>query len=52
MDMQIQQLASQQVPIIPILWQDNVVVVKKGWKVGQINAFSWSHNFVEAIQTS
>jgi peptide/nickel transport system substrate-binding protein len=52
LDMQIQQLASQQVPIIPILWQDNVIVVKKGWKVGSINAFSWSHNFVEAIQTS
>lgn len=52
LDMQIQQLASEQVPIVPILWQDNVVVVKKGWKVGPINAFSWSHNFVEAIQTS
>jgi peptide/nickel transport system substrate-binding protein len=52
LDMQIQQLASQQVPIIPILWQDNTVVVKKGWKVGSINAFSWSHNFVEAIHTS
>lgn len=52
LDLQIQQLASQQVPIIPILWQDNVVVVKKGWKVGPINGFSWSHSFVEALQTS
>jgi peptide/nickel transport system substrate-binding protein len=52
LDLQIQQLASQQVPIIPILWENNQVAIKKGWTVGPINAFSWSHSFVEAIHTS
>jgi peptide/nickel transport system substrate-binding protein len=52
LDLQIQQSASQQVPIIPILWENNQVAIKKGWTVGPINAFSWSHDFVEAIHAS
>jgi peptide/nickel transport system substrate-binding protein len=52
LDLQIQQMASQQVPIIPILWENNQVAIKKGWTVGPINAFSWSHDFVEAIHAS
>ncbi len=31
--MQAQQLASAQVPVIPLVWQDALVAVKKGWTI-------------------
>ena len=50
LDLQIQQKAAEQVPIIPILWENSLVAIKKGWTVKPMNGFSWSHNFVESIQ--
>lgn len=47
--LQIQQLASEQVPIIPVLWSDFKIALTDGWTMAPANGFSLSHNFVEAI---
>lgn len=42
-------LASQEVPIIPVLWQDFKFAVREGWSMGPINGTSVTHNFVNSI---
>jgi peptide/nickel transport system substrate-binding protein len=47
--LQIQQLASEQVPIIPVLWSDFKIAITQGWTMAPTNGFSLSNNFVAAI---
>lgn len=45
-------VASEQVPIIPILWSDFRWAVRSDWSMGPVNGFSVSHNFVDIIDPS
>ena len=47
--MEAQILASEQVPIIPILWSDFIFAVRDGWTMGPINGSSVTNTFVRAI---
>lgn len=42
-------LASEQVPIIPVLWSDFIFAVRDGWTMGPINGSSVTNTFVRAI---
>ncbi len=44
-------LASEQVPIIPILWSDFIFAVREGWSMDAVNGSSVSNGFVRAINT-
>lgn len=50
--LQAQAMASQQVPIIPILWGDQAVAVKKGWTVDQPGPFYSTSMWLNAVHTS
>ena len=48
----IQTLAAEQVPIIPILWSDLKFALRDDWTAGPMNGFSISNNFLSAITPS
>jgi peptide/nickel transport system substrate-binding protein len=50
--LEVQRLAAEQVPIIPVLWSDFTFAVRSDWSLGPMNGFSISHNFVESLQVS
>lgn len=52
MGLEIQALAAEQVPIIPVLWSDFKFAIRDDWTFGPMNGFSVSHVFVEAIDPS
>lgn len=47
--LEIQRLASEQVPIIPVLWSDFKIALTDGWTMAPSNGFSLSNNFVAVI---
>ena len=49
--LQAQALASQKVPIIPILWGEQAFAVKKGWKADPPGAFFTTSLWVNVIHT-
>ena len=50
--LEIQQVAAEQVPIIPIMWSDLKYALRSDWTSAPVNGFSLSNNFLSAITPS